>query len=878
MVVDAWWRLSQAALMRRLRARPEGLSAREAAARLRHEGPNRLEPPSRPSLARSILKRLANPLILVLLCASSISALTGDAVSFVFIVVIVLMSIALDMVQEHRAGNAMEALRSTIALRVRAWRNGAAAATLASHLVPGDVVELSAGDLVPADGRVLSASHFSVNQASLTGEAWPVEKQPCEAESDAAEPFACAHAVFTGSSVVSGSARMLVCATGGRTAYGRLARAVTEAAPPTAFERGTHRFGLLLARMTIALVLVVLLIQALYHRALLESFLFAVALAVGLAPELLPMIVSVTLARGALRMAACRVVVKRLSAVHDLGAMDVLCTDKTGTLTEAQLTIERVVDCEGHDSAHVFELAWLNSHFETGLKSSLDEAILAHESVDATPWRKLDEVAFDFERRRVSVLLERNGDRLLIVKGAPEDVLRLSSGVESAAGVRPLDAAERGRIAALFAAHSAAGLRLLAVATRRTEGTTTGVCAADDHDFVFAGFVAFADPPKKTAPAALASLAEHGVALKIISGDNEGVTRHLCDQLRIPVVGVLNGPEIAAMDDAALRAAAARANLFCRTTPEQKSRVVRALQAGGRVVGYLGDGSNDGPPLHAADVGISVDSGTEVARQAADLVLLRHDLGVLRDGIREGRRTLVNVNKYVLMATSSNFGNMVSMAAAALFLPFLPMLPVQILLNNFLYDLSELPIPTDRVDDAELLTPRRWDTAFIRNFMLCFGPLSSIFDLLAFALFYGVLHAQAPMFRTAWFVESMATQVLIIFVIRTPRAAWRDRPSALLAISSIAVVSVAVALPYLPLGAYFGLVPMPPAVLAVVAALTIAYLIVTEAAKHLFHRFIATRQFAGSGPRGESLAPAQAGEPVRALTSKGVSGQASKLA
>ena len=817
------------------------MTRREAASRLRRDGQNRLPSSTRPGLIRSIAKRLSNPLILVLLCASSISAFTGDAVSFGFIVVIVLMSIALDLAQEHRAGRAIEALRSTVAMRVRAWRDGQLGEIPAAELAAGDVVELSAGDLVPADGRVLSASHFFVDQASLTGEAWPIEKKPLDTASADSEPLACAHAVFMGSSVVAGSARMLVCATGARTTYGRLAHSLAEPAAPTSFERGTRRFGILLARLTVALVLFVLLINTLYHRPLLESFLFAVALAVGLTPELLPMIVSVTLARGAVRMAKGHVIVKRLSAVQDLGAMDVLCTDKTGTLTEARLRIEGVLDAEGGTSTQVFELAWLNSHFETGLKSGLDDAILAHGTVDAAPWRKRDEVAFDFERRRVSVLLERDGIGLLIVKGAPEDILRLSSGVDSAGGARPLDDAARTRIASLFAAQSAQGLRLLAVASRRTSATT-GVSASDEHDLIFAGFVAFADPPKPTTPAALASLAEHGVALKIVTGDNEAVTRHLCGVLGIPIIGVLNGPEISALHDPALRAAAARANLFCRVTPEQKSRVVRAVQADGHVVGYLGDGINDAPPLHVADVGISVDSGAEVAKQAADMVLLQHDLGVLRDGIREGRRTLVNVNKYVLMATSSNFGNMVSMAAAALFLPFLPMRPLQILLNNFMYDLSELPIPTDRVAEADLLAPRRWDTAFIRNFMLTFGPLSSLFDLLAFALFYNVLQTPVALFQTAWFVQSMATQVLIIFVIRSTRSAWRDRPSALLALSSVAVVAVAVALPYLPWAAFFGFVPMPASVLGVVTALTLAYLVVTELAKRLFYRFDVSRR------------------------------------
>ncbi|MFM9916741.1 MAG: magnesium-translocating P-type ATPase [Rhizobacter sp.] len=834
--MDLWWRQSEATTLHALHTTPSGLTQRQAHARLRRHGPNRLQTPPGPSLWRAVLSRLGNPLILVLLAASLISAFTGDAVSFAFVIVIVVMSITLDLLQEHRAGRAVEALRHSVAVRVQAWRDGRSLDLPALELVPGDLVDLSAGDLIPADGRLLSATDFFVNQASLTGEAYPVEKRPLAAACDAGGAVACGHAVFMGSNVVSGSARLLVCTTGAQTEFGQLARTLAQEPPPTAFERGTRRFGVLLTRATMVLVLFVLLINTLYQRPLLESFLFAVALAVGLTPELLPMIVSVTLARGAVRMSRCQVIVKRLSAVQDLGAMDVLCTDKTGTLTEAQLRVERVLDPVGQDSAAVFELAWLNSHFETGLKSALDDAILARRDLDASAWRKLDEVPFDFERRRVSVLLERAGTRLLIVKGAPEDVLRLSTSADSPAGPQPLDAPARERIAGLFDAHSAQGLRLLAVATRRVDDTASDVSAADEHDFVFAGFVAFADPPKLSTAQTLLSLSEHGVALKIVTGDNEAVTRHLCSVLQIPIQGVLTGTQISAMDDAALRAAAVRANLFCRVTPAQKTRVVRAFQSAGHVVGYLGDGINDAPPLHSADVGISVDAAVDVAKQAADLVLLRHDLDVLRDGIREGRRTLINVNKYVLMATSSNFGNMVSMAAAALFLPFLPMRPLQILLNNFLYDLSELPIPTDRVDDADLLAPRRWDIGFVRNFMLCFGPLSSVFDLAGFALLYFVLHTPAAVFQTAWFMESMATQVLVIFVIRTPRACWRDRPARWLALTSLAVVGVAIAFPFTPWAARFGFVAVPGEVLALVAGLTVVYLAVAEMAKRLFYR------------------------------------------
>jgi Mg2+-importing ATPase len=832
----SWWQLAEEGALAAVHAGRDGLTARQAAARRRVHGANALAEPPAAAWAREIGKRLANPLVLVLLVASAISALTGDAISFGFVIVIVLLSIGLDMMLEHRAGRAIDALRRGIALRVDVRRDGREVELPAEQLVPGDRVLLRAGDLVPADGRIVEAVHCFVDQSALTGEPYPVEKAARAASLPSADALACAHAAFMGTSVVSGTATLVVCASGAATELGRIARTLASEPPPTSFERRTRRFGLLLTRATFALVLFVLLVNTLYARPLLESFLFAVALAVGLTPELLPMIVSVTLARGATRMAARDVVVKRISAVQDLGAIDVLCTDKTGTLTRAELRVERAVDAEGRASDRVLGLASLNSRHETGLKSPLDDAILAAHAPGAEGWRKLGEVPFDFERRRVSVLLERDGERLLIVKGAPEDVLALSAALDTPAGPRALDDRARSAVLARFEAAGAEGLRLLAVARRCVEDSAARISAADEHDLVFAGFVAFADPPKDSAGVAIESMARHGVALKIVTGDSEAVTRHVCAQLSIPVQGVLTGTDIARLDDASLRPAAAAANVFCRVTPEQKSRIVRALKADGRVVGYLGDGINDAPPLHTADVGISVDSAVDVARQAADLVLLRQDLGVLQDGIREGRRALVNVNKYVLMATSSNFGNMVSMAASALFLPFLPMRPVQILLNNFLYDLSELPIPGDRVDDADLLAPRRWDARQVRDFMLVFGPLSSAFDLLSFWLFYAVLGASVAVFQTAWFVESMATQVLVIFVFRTLRSPLVDRPSRALAATSIAVVAGVVCLPYIGWSKTFGFVPLPPLALAAVCGVTLAYLVAAETGKRWFYR------------------------------------------
>ncbi len=820
-----------------------GLQESQARERLAEQGPNELQASKRHSLVRRFIGRLANPLLLVLLVASAIAAFTGDALSFGLVAAVITASVVLDLVQEQRADRTIESLQQAVALRVRVRRDGQTVERPVRELVPGDVVELAAGSLVPADGTVLQATDFFVNQALLTGEAVPVEKHAArsgaQAQGDgdeAATALQSPHVLYMGSSVVSGSALMRVDATGGRTEFGRMAASLQRPAPPTEFERGTRLFGMMLTRATVALVLAVLLLNVLYQRPLLESFLFAVALAVGLTPELLPMIVSVTLARGALRLARERVVVRRLSAIQDLGAMDTLCTDKTGTLTEAALRLERAVDAQGQPCEAVFELAWLNSRFESGVRSVLDDAILAYRTPDAEGWRKLDEVPFDFERRRVSVLLQRGSEQLLICKGAPEDVLRLSVAWDDGQGEQALDEAARAHIAALFEAHSAQGLRLLAVARRRVQAGTVDVSAADEHDFVFTGFIAFADPPKATTASALRELRAHGIALKIITGDNELVTRHLCQSLGLKVRGVLSGEQIARLDDHGLRAAVARNDLFCRVTPEQKNRIVLALKARGHVVGYLGDGANDAAPLHSADVGISVDGAVDVARQAADLVLLEHDLHVLQQGVREGRRTVLNVDKYLFMATSSNFGNMVSMAVAALWLPFLPMRPAQILLNNLLYDLSELALPTDRVHEAEMLKPRRWDIARIRRFMLWFGPLSSLFDLAAFALLYGVMRSTEAVFQSAWFAQSMATQVLVVFIIRTPSPAWRDRPSPWVVAASLGVAALALSLPYLPLGRAFGFEPLPAVALALVGGLTATYLVAAEGLKRWFYR------------------------------------------
>ncbi len=816
-----------------------GLSQAEAKVRLGKFGPNLFRDHEEQPLWRQFLARFKNPLVLLLLVASAISAMTGELTNFFIISAMVVFSVTLDFVQEHRAGKAAASLRQSVSVRANVIRDGKRLEVAVTEVVPGDIVVLSAGDMIPADGLVLESNDFFVKQALLTGESYPVEKRPGELAAGATDIQDAANAVFMGTTVISGSATVQVVNTGAGTAIGAIADTLTRTPPPTAFEIGTHRFGMLIMRLTILLVLFVLLVNAFMHKPWLDSFLFAVALAVGLTPELLPMVVSVTLSRGAMLMAKKKVIVKRLAAIQNLGSMDVFCTDKTGTLTEAKIRLEQHTDPQGKPSERVLELAYLNSFFETGLKSPLDEAILAHEDIDVSAWKKIDEVPFDFERRRVSVLLDKGNGRLLVVKGAPEEIIGLCASYEeqgNAAQVR-LDKAAREKIQAVHADLEKEGFRVLGIAWREVPADHPHAVIGDEAELVFAGFAAFLDPPKESAGSALAALKKSGISVKIVTGDSELVTQHVCGQLKIPVTGILTGKEMATMDDTALRVRVEKANLFCRVNPAQKERVILALKARGHVVGYLGDGINDAPSLHAADVGLSVDSAVDVAKEAADMILLDHDLHVLHDGVLEGRRTFGNIMKYIMMGTSSNFGNMFSMAGAALFLPFLPMLPTQILLNNVLYDLSEVPIPLDQVDPEELRQPRIMDMSFIRNFMLMIGPISSAFDFLTFYVMLSVLHADEKLFQTGWFVESLCTQVLVIFVIRTRGNPFKSRPHPVLIATSLGVALLGAILPFTPLGGYFGLVPPPARFYFILAGMALAYLVVVEIAKRAFYRW-----------------------------------------
>ena len=834
-----FWQVALADLEQQLGTGRNGLTSAEAATRRLRYGPNTLEARRRLSLPLKFMGRFRNPLVIILLVAAAISALTGDLTSFIIISTIVLMSAVLDTVQEYRAEEAAEALKVSVALKERVLRDGQEVTVLGQDLVPGDVVLLAAGDLVPADGRLVESRDFFVNEALLTGESYPAEKHACDEGVQTEEIAAATNAAFMGSSVMNGSACLVVCGTGLATQLGQISSTLRRAPPPTALEQGTRRFGMLIVRLTEILVLFVLLMNVgVFHRPWLVTFLFAVALAVGLTPELLPMIVSVTLARGAIRMAKAHVIVKRLGAIHDLGSMDVLCTDKTGTLTKAEIKLARQIALSGADCRRVLDLAWLNSHFQAGLRNPLDIAIIESGPARDAGWIKIDEVPFDFQRRRVSVLLEHENRRLLITKGAPEDVIKLATRYEEPAAADPLllDDAARGRAAMSFDQLSAEGFRALGVAWREMDPDCSGATVADERDLVLAGFVVFYDPPKAGAGEAIAALEAKGVNVKILSGDNERVAQHVCNELGIAVTGLLTGAEIEGLSEDALATRLEQTNLFCRVTPVQKNRIILGLKRRGHVVGYLGDGINDAPSLHTSDVGISVDSAVDVAKDAADIILLRQDLGVLERGVSEGRRAFGNIMKFIMMAMSSNFGNMFSMAGATLILPFLPMLPVQVLLNNLLYAVSEMPIPLDQVDNEITEKPEHWDMSFIRNFMLVLGPVSSIFDFLTFGLLLFVFHASQALFQTGWFIELLATQVLVIFVLRTRRNPFKSRPHPLLAITSVVVVVLAVVLPFTPLAAWFGFAPPSASFLLAIAGLTVCYLVLAQTAKSVFYR------------------------------------------
>jgi Mg2+-importing ATPase len=816
----------------------QGLTSAEAARRLGQYGPNEAAPVSHLSALAELVRLFANPLVIILLVASAIAGSLGQDVDALIIVTMVVLGVTINFWQSYRSQQAADRLRSSVSPTATVLRDGQWSEILLRNVVPGDVFRLTAGDLVPADATLLESHDLAVQQSMLTGESLPADKHASSATKDATLGPDAPHLVFLGTSVVSGTATAVATATGPKTMFGDIAARLRTREPESEFERGLRRFSLLILRTTVVMVLFIVLVGIAFKHDAFETLLFAVALGVGLTPEFLPMISSVTLTRGALRMARDQVIVKHLPAIQNFGSIDVLCSDKTGTLTSGVMQFDRAVDPTGAASTRPLTLASINSRFQTGIRSPLDAALLQQAAVDVTGYEKIDELPFDFERRRLSVVMRAPGEdhrRLLITKGAFESLIERSTGFEAAGQLAPLDAATRQACAAVHERMSDDGLRVLAVAYRWLE-PRAAYSRDDEADLVLAGFVSFADPVLPDAADVLAELKRDGVTVKILTGDNERVARHVCRSIGLDEQQIVTGEDIARTDDAALGHMVEQASVFARVSPAQKDRIIVALKRRGHVVGYMGDGINDAPSLHTADVGISVMTAADVARDAAGVILKQPSLRVLHRGILEGRRASGNMMKYLLMGTSSNFGNMFSMAVASAFLPFLPMLPTQILLNNFLYDLAQVTIPGDNVDDSYLRRPQRWDMRVIRDFMLYIGPISSIFDLLTFYVLLRYFHASEPLFHTGWFVESLATQTLVLFVIRTMGNPFRSRPSLALTLTTLAIVAIGLVLPMTPLADVLGFTRLPLSYLVFLIPATGAYLVMVDAAKRLLVR------------------------------------------
>jgi Mg2+-importing ATPase len=834
--LDRFWDLPQRDLFHLLEATPAGLTSAEAKQRLRLHGPNSLAGESRFAPLIAFLRFFANPLVLILLVASAITIVLGDPAGGSIIIVIVLLSVIVNFYVEFQARHAVEDIRKQVATTAAVLRDGHEVELPVSELVPGDVVRLSAGDLAPADARLVNAKDMHVRESALTGESLPVDKAADDLSAGQHGIADASNSVFLGTAVQTGIATAVIVRTGKDTAFGEIAQRLARRPPETEFGRGIRHFGLLLTRVIILLVLFVLLVNIVLHRPLLESFLFSVALAVGMTPEMMPMIITITLAQGARRMARKKVLVKQLSAIEDFGSIEILCSDKTGTLTEGEIALDRHVDAHGQDNEDVLRFVYLNSYFQAGIKSPLDDAILKYQR-PIVEYEKVDEIPFDFNRKRLSVVVRHGGEHLLITKGEAESVFSICGTVIIDGAPQPFDESRRAQAAETFQKLSADGFRALGVAVRKVEQQDAYALAAE-QEMTLAGFAAFLDPPKEGILAVLEALKKNGVSVVIMTGDNQYVTQKVAHDVGLPNGRIVTGNQVDAMDDAALAYQAEHGAIFARVSPEQKNRVILGLKARGRVVGYIGDGINDAPSLHTADVGISVMNGVDVAKDAAKIILLEKDLAVLNEGVIEGRRCFANIMKYIIMSTSSNFGNMFSMAAASLFLKFLPMLPTQILLNNLLYDTSQVAVPGDNVDPDLLHRPKRWQIGFIRQFMTIIGPISSIYDFLTFGVLLWLFHASsnAPLFRTGWFVESLATQTLVVFVIRTAGNPFRSRPSGRLLSGVVAVTIAGAVLPYTPLGVMVGFTPLPLSLLAAISLLALTYLVLVQIVKTWFYR------------------------------------------
>ncbi len=848
--------LEAADVFAKLRTGPQGLTSLEAGARLAQYGPNVLARDQGSGFATLLWRSIINPLVILLATLAIISFATGDVRAASMMVLMIVLSVGLKLFQEARASGAAAKLKAMISVKANVMRDGAWQDVALAQLVPGDLVHLVAGDMVPGDVRIVQARDLFVIQGALTGESFPVEK--CAVEKDPAvaakSPIDSACVAFLGTSIESGVAQAIVVATGNDTYLGGMAESLQEQQPATAFDRGIARFTWLMLRFMAVMVPLVFVINGLTKGNWLQAFFFALAVAVGLTPEMLPMIVTVCLSKGAVAMGRKKVIVKRIDSIQNLGAMDVLCTDKTGTLTVDRVILERHCNVMLHEDEGVLALAYLNCHFQTGLTNVLDRAVLAHTEQHADAkvpeYEKVDEIPFDFQRRIVSVVIRTSdGKDRIISKGAPESIFQRCASAELDGALLSMDHQHIEDLKKEYELLSADGFRVLAIATRDTEargaavGHATPYSKADECDLVLRGYVAFLDPPKEGAMAAIEALQGHGVAVKVLTGDNDLVARKICKEVGLATEFVLLGDELEKLSDDQLADAAWRTTLFARVTPAHKQRIIGALQSRQHIVGYMGDGINDAPALHVADVGISVDTAVDIAKASADLILLEKSLLVLDEGVMEGRKVFSNIVKYVRMGASSNFGNMFSVLGASVILPFLPMLPVQILANNLLYDISQTAIPSDTVDAERITAPRRWDIGQLTRFVLFIGPCSSVFDYTTYFVMLYVFKCwdvstpqaaahSASLFQTGWFVESLLTQTLVIHVIRTNQIPFlQSRSSWPVLFTGAAIMVIGIAIPFLPLGRYLGFSPLPSLYWPIIAATMLCYLLLTQGVK-----------------------------------------------
>lgn len=834
-------------VLKDLASSESGLGAHEARRRLRKYGPNRAIEEKRKSRLKTVMEILANPLTALMLVMALVSFLTNQLLTVAIILAMVFISAVLNYVQEARAGSAAEKLNAMVQTTATVVREGKEREVHTSSLVPGDIVKLSAGDIIPADVRIIRSKDLFVNQSTLTGESVPVEKHAPREEGKGVLDYQ--SLCFTGTSVHSGNALAVVVLTGKRTYFGSIAKGV-ERKVESGFEKGISKFTWLVIRIILLMAPAVFLINGLKQGNWLQAALYALAVVVGLTPELLPMMITVNLAQGAVTMAAKKVIVKRLNSIQNLGAMSILCTDKTGTLTQGKVVVVKHIDLNGLESEEVLKYAYLNSFFQTGLKNVTDEAVLKHENEKvkqevAREYRKIDEVAFDFVRKRMSVVVEGimpggKEARFMVCKGAIEEIFSVCWKGSVAGKEFALRGAHLEKMRAMARALNEEGFRVIAVAYKSVDAKRSVFSAKDEKGLTLLGFIAFLDPPKGTAAETLSKLTANGVAVKILTGDNEIVTLKICRDVGLKVEGVLLGSEIEKMGEGELAQAARKANVFAKLSPAHKERIISALRQDGSVVGFLGDGINDAPALRAADVGVSVNTAADIAKETSGIILLETSLRVLNDGVVEGRKVFGNIDKYIKMAASSNFGNMLSVLGASFFLPFIPMLPLQVLINNLLYDFSQATIPTDNVDKEWYRKPRTWAIEGIEKYILLMGPISSVFDFTTFAILILFFNgwANQEIFHTGWFVESLLTQTLIIFAIRTNKVPFLESsPSAALLASSIIIVGIGVALPYMPIAGALGFVPLPPLFMAALAATMLVYF----ALAHIVKRTLARR-------------------------------------